>query len=104
MVTDARLAELITAMTGEGFADFPVNDDLVACLRELQTRRGQHEEWIAELKRLGQQPKWMWQPINTAPLAKNVLLWAGGWRHPFVGCRNGDHGACYIDGDPGFQI
>ncbi|HXE82945.1 MAG TPA: hypothetical protein VN513_06415 [Gemmatimonadales bacterium] len=41
MVTDARLAELIAAMTGEGFADFPVNDDLVACLRELQTRREQ---------------------------------------------------------------
>lgn len=38
-----------------------------------------------------------WQPIETAPLAKMVWLWAPCWRHAFPGQRNGDYGACYID-------
>lgn len=38
-----------------------------------------------------------WQPIETAPLAEMVLLWAPAWRHPFPGRRNGDNGAVYVD-------
>lgn len=48
-----------------------------------------------------------WQPIETALLGRIVLLIGGGWRHPFVGMRNGDHGACYLVGydnpKPGWQ-
>ncbi len=45
-----------------------------------------------------------WQPIETCPLAKTVLLWGGAWRSPFVGMRNGPFGQCWLDGDPGFQM
>lgn len=38
-----------------------------------------------------------WQPIETAPMAKMVLLWGGGWRHPFPGMRNGDGGHVWVD-------
>ncbi len=46
-----------------------------------------------------------WQPIKTCPLAVTVLLWSRAWRSPFVGLRNGDFGACWLDGDGGgFQM
>jgi hypothetical protein len=38
-----------------------------------------------------------WQPIETAPLGKMVLLWQPCWRHPFCGQRNGDAGQVWVD-------
>lgn len=32
----------------------------------------------------------IWQPIETAPLGKYILIWGGCWRHPFVGRYFGD--------------
>lgn len=43
-----------------------------------------------------------WQEIESAPLAKMVLLWAPGWRQPFIGARNSaDFGAVFLDGVSG---
>lgn len=38
-----------------------------------------------------------WQPIETAPLAKLVLMWHPTWRQPWPGRLNGDDGASWID-------
>src|SRR5258708_38915965 len=38
-----------------------------------------------------------WQPIATAPFGEMVLLFNSGWRVPFAGMVNGDHGSCWID-------
>lgn len=48
-----------------------------------------------------------WQPIETLPLTQHALLWARGWRAPFVGMLNGGvfPGACWIDDAcGGFQM
>lgn len=39
-----------------------------------------------------------WQPIETVPLGKMVLLAGGGWRHPWPGqvCDR-DTGLCILD-------
>lgn len=32
-----------------------------------------------------------WQPIETAPVDNRyILIWSGGWRHPFAGRNIGD--------------
>lgn len=41
-----------------------------------------------------------WEPIESATLGETVLLWARGWRHPYIGVPNGSSGECWIDGVP----
>jgi len=57
-VSDARLAELIRVYTPHPELRRPGDDDLVACLRELQTRREQ-----------------AWQPIASASRDTVTLFW-----------------------------